>query len=231
MPTRHQRLLFSASGLLGLGCALAAAVATGLPCWVTGTVVCRSAAELVNATGAELEQFRGRLSYGLFLAHKVKRCGLGERPARVSVFPDLLGAIPAGLHVAVLFFCGAATLLSSVASGFFFFNALGRPYETLHGPTGLYLWSFTCGVCSCLVLVLFASEVNLHQLSDRIANFNEGNVFRTHGEQYGRCFWLFLLVFLLHGLNMVLIRLAGIRFPFQDAKEAEPSGGAADLMY
>lgn len=60
----------------------------------------------------------------------------------LPVFPDLMGAIPAGLHVTVIFFCGAVILFSSVAAGFFFFNAFGRPYETLQGPMGLYLWSF-----------------------------------------------------------------------------------------
>lgn len=63
----------------------------------------------------------------------------------LPVFPDLLSAVPAGLHVTVIFFCGAVILFSSVACGFFFFNAFGRPYETLHGPVGLYLWtSISC---------------------------------------------------------------------------------------
>lgn len=63
----------------------------------------------------------------------------------LPVFPDLLSAIPTGLHVTVIFFCGAVVLFSSVATGFFFFNAFGRPYETLRGPMGLYLWTFiTC---------------------------------------------------------------------------------------
>lgn len=87
------------------------------------------------------------------------------------------------------------------------------------------------GLSSCVVLVLFASEVRLHDLSERIANFNEENfVFQTHAERYDRCFWLFFLIFLLQGLNTALIRLAGVQFPFQ-SKEVELSGGAADLMY
>lgn len=60
------------------------------------------------------------------------------------VFPDLLGAVPAALHVSVIVFCVTVILFSSVATGFFFFNAFGRPYETLQGPMGLYLWSFIC---------------------------------------------------------------------------------------
>lgn len=92
--------------------------------------------------------------------------------------------------------------------------------------------SVSTGLCSFLVMILFASEVKLHHLSERIANFNELNfVFQTHLEHYDRSFWLFLLIFLLHGLNILMIRLAGVQFPFQVRKEAELSGGAADLMY
>nr|XP_046244263.1 clarin-1 [Scatophagus argus]XP_046244264.1 clarin-1 [Scatophagus argus]XP_046244265.1 clarin-1 [Scatophagus argus] len=232
MPSRQKQLIFSISGLFGFSCALTAAVATGLPFWLSGTVLCRTGAELVNASGPELDKFLGGLSYGLFHGQRVKQCGLGGRPSRFSFFPDLLSAIPAGLHVTVIFFCGVVILFSSVATGFFFFNAFGRPYETLQGPMGLYLWTFICCLCSCLVMILFASEVKLRHLSDRIANFNEVNfVFQTYSECYDRCFWLFFLIFLLHGLNFLLIRLAGIRFPFQETKESDLSGGAADLMY
>lgn len=84
MPSRRKQLLFSAGGLLGLCCALTAAVATGLPLWLSGSVLCRTGAELVNATGAELEQFLGRLSLGLFHGLRVKQCGLGGRSSRFS---------------------------------------------------------------------------------------------------------------------------------------------------
>ncbi|XP_070762609.1 clarin-1 [Enoplosus armatus] len=232
MPSRQKQLIFSISGLFGFSCALTAAVATGLPFWLNGTVLCRTGAELVNATGAELDKFLGDVSYGLFHGQRVKQCGLGGRPSRFSFFPDLLSAIPAGLHVTVIFFCGVVILFSSVATGFFFFNAFGRPYETLQGPMGLYLWTFICCLCSCLVMILFAAEVKFHHLSERIANFNEVNfVFQTYSERYDQSFWLFFLVFLLHGLNILLIRLAGIQFPFRETKESDLSGGAADLMY
>ncbi|KAM7412446.1 hypothetical protein PAMA_020028 [Pampus argenteus] len=232
MPSRQKQLLFSVSGLFGFSCALTAAVATGLPFWLNGTVLCRTGAELVNATGPELDKFLGGLSYGLFHGERVKQCGLGGRPSRFSFFPDLLSAIPAGLHITVIFFCGVVILFSSVATGFFFFNAFGRPYETLQGPMGLYLWTFICCLCSCLVMILFASEVKLHHLSERIANFNEVTfVFQTYNEHYDRSFWLFFLVFLLHGLNILLIRLAGVQFPLKETKESDLSSVAADLMY
>ena len=88
------------------------------------------------------------------------------------------------------------------------------------------------GFCCCLVMILFAAEVKLHRLSERIANFNEGNfLYKTYTEQYDRSFWLIFLTFLTHGFNILLIRLAGFQFPFQEAKEPDLSTGASDLMY
>lgn len=57
------------------------------------------------------------------------------------VFPDLVDVIPASLHVSVIIFCAVLILFSSVCSAFFMYNAFGNPYETLHGPLGLYLWN------------------------------------------------------------------------------------------
>lgn len=58
------------------------------------------------------------------------------------VFPDLLKVIPASIHVSVILFCTVLIIFALVGAGFFMFNAFGSPYETLHGPVGLYLWSF-----------------------------------------------------------------------------------------
>ncbi|KAK1899582.1 Clarin-1 [Dissostichus eleginoides] len=230
MPSLQQTLLFSLSGVLALSSGLLSAVVSGLPLWVGGSVLCLTGAELVNASGPELEKFRGELSYGLLGGRRVRQCGLGGRASSFYFFPELLSAIPVGLHVSVLFFCGVVVLFLR-GLRLLLFNAFGRPYETLQGPLGLYLWTAISCVSSCLVMILFASEVSLNHLSDRIVNFNEASfVYRTHSERFGRCFWLFFLVFLLHAVNFLLIRLTGVQFPFR-GKESELSGGAADLMY
>lgn len=57
------------------------------------------------------------------------------------VFPDLVDVIPASLHVSIIIVCAVLILFSSVCSAFFMYNAFGNPYETLHGPLGLYLWN------------------------------------------------------------------------------------------
>ncbi|CAL8374672.1 unnamed protein product [Gadus morhua 'NCC'] len=231
MPNRQKRTVFCVAGALGFVCVLTVAVSLGLPRWLHGTVLCHTGAQLVNASGAELDKFLGRLSYGLFQGERVKQCGLGGRPLRFYFFPGMIHVIPLGLHVTVLFFCGVLVLFSSLATGFFFFNAFGSPYETLQGPLGLYLWSASCCVCSCLVMILFAAEVKLKHMSRRIANFNEVFDYTTYSETYDISYWLFLLVFFLNALNFLLIRVAGIDFPFRQNKESEVTTGAADLLY
>ncbi|KAK1900454.1 Clarin-1 [Dissostichus eleginoides] len=140
MPSLQQTLLFSLSGVLALSSGLLSAVVSGLPLW-GGVGAVPHGGRAGERLGAELEKFRGELSYGLLGGRRVRQCGLGGRASSFYFFPELLSAIPVGLHVSVLFFCGVVVLFSSVASGFFFFNAFGRPYETLQGPLGLYLWT------------------------------------------------------------------------------------------
>ncbi|XP_062329717.1 clarin-1 [Osmerus eperlanus] len=232
MPNRQKKIIFGIAGVFSFACVLIVAAAMGTPFWVNGTVLCKTGAQLVNASGHELDKFIGRINYGLFHGQRVKQCGLGGRPFRFSFFPDMLDFIPASLHVTVIFFCGVLILFSSVATAFFMFNAFGSPFETLHGPLGLYLWTFVCCFCSCLVMTLFASEVKINHLSDKIANFNEVNfVYKTYTEWYDHSFWIIFLTFLLHCLNILLIRVAGIQFPFQEAKELAVNTGAVDLMY
>ncbi|KAG7225956.1 hypothetical protein INR49_018557 [Caranx melampygus] len=140
MPNRQKQLIFSLSGLFGFSCALTAAVATGLPFWLNGTVLCRTGADLVNATGPELDKFLGDLRYGLFHGQRVKQCGLGGRPSRFSC--EFLTRGRLGSFSVLMSMNSVVILFSSVATCFFFFNAFGRPYETLQGPMGLYLWTF-----------------------------------------------------------------------------------------
>ncbi|XP_034166356.2 clarin-1 isoform X2 [Pangasianodon hypophthalmus] len=205
MPSRQKKVLFCLAAVLSLACVLIVAAAMGGRNWVKATVLCQTGAQLVNATGSELDKFIGSLNYGLFHGQRLKQCGLGGRPFSFSFFPDLVDVIPASLHVSVIIFCAVLILFSSVCSAFFMYNAFGNPYETLHGPLGLYLWNLISCLCSCLILILYASEVKLHHLSEKIANYKEGTfVYKTH---------------------------TGIQFPFQEAKESDANTGAADLMY
>ncbi|XP_006116005.1 clarin-1 [Pelodiscus sinensis] len=232
MPAQQKKFIFCIAGVLSFACALGIAAAVGTQLWIKGTILCKTGALLVNATGPELEKFIGEIQYGLFYGERVRQCGLGGRPFRFSFFPDLLKIIPASIHVSVILFCTVLIVFALVGTGFFMYNAFGNPYETLHGPVGLYLWSFISCSCSCLIMILFSSEVKIHHLSEKIANYQEGSfIFKTHSEQFEDSFWIILVCFLVHFLNVLLIRLAGFKFPFSKSKESETTTGAVDLMY
>ncbi|CAM5164350.1 unnamed protein product [Natator depressus] len=233
MPAQQKKVIFCIAGVLSFACALGIAAAIGTQLWIKGKILCKTGALLVNASGPELEKFIGEIQYGLFYGERVRQCGLGGRPFRFSFFPDLLKIIPASIHVSVILFCTVLIVFTLVGTGFFMYNAFGNPYETLHGPVGLYLWSFISCSCSCLIMILFSSEVKIHHLSEKIANYKEGSfIFKTHNEQFQDSFWIILVCFLVHFLNVVLIRLAGFEFPFSKSKESDTTTtGAADLMY
>ncbi|NXP36986.1 CLRN1 protein, partial [Leiothrix lutea] len=232
MPAQQKKLIFCTAGVLSLACALGAAAAVGTQLWVRGSVLCSTGALLVNASGPELHKFIGDIQYGLFSGQRVRQCGLGGRPSHFSFFPDLLRIIPASIHVSVILFCTVLIVFALVAAGFFMLNAFGSPYETLHGPVGLYLWSFISCSCGCLIMILFSSEVKIHHLSEKIANFKEGTfTFKTHSEQFADSFWTILVCSLVHFLNALLIRFAGFEFPFSKSKDSGTITGAVDLMY
>uniref|UniRef100_A0A8C2UAF1 Clarin 1 n=1 Tax=Coturnix japonica TaxID=93934 RepID=A0A8C2UAF1_COTJA len=142
MPPPQKKILFCLAGVFSFVCALGTTAAIGTQLWVKGTILCKTGALLVNATGPELEKFIGEIQYGLFHGERVRQCGLGGRPFQFSFFPDLLKIIPASIHVSIILFCTVLIIFTLVAMGFFLYNAFGSPYETLHGPVGLYLWSF-----------------------------------------------------------------------------------------
>ncbi|XP_005996510.1 clarin-1 [Latimeria chalumnae] len=232
MPTRQKQVLFCTAGVLCFGCALSMAAALGTELWISGSVLCKTGAQLVNASGPELDKFTGDIQYGLFHGQRVRQCGLGGRPQKFSFFPDLLQVIPASIHVTVILFCTVLIVFSLVGAGFFMYNAFGHPYETLHGPMGLYLWNLISCSCGFLVMILFSSEVKLHRLSEKIANYKEDNfIFKSNSDQFQTSFWIILICSLVHFLNCLLIRVAGIQFPFQKSKDSETTSGAADLMY
>ncbi|XP_069892657.1 clarin-1 isoform X1 [Dipodomys merriami] len=250
MPNQQKKILFCVAGALSFACALGVVAALGTPRWMRATFLCTTGALLVNASGQELDKFTGEVRYGLFHGEGVRQCGLGARPFRFSsrsahsrdvltltlgwspVFPDLPPAVPGSVHISVLLFAAVLAVLTAVAAGFFAYNAFGKPFDALHGPRGLYLLSFISGSCGCLVMILFASEVKIHHLSEKIANFKEGTfAYRTQSERYTTSFWVVFMCFFVHFLNGLLIRLAGFQFPFAKSKDAETTNVAADLMY
>lgn len=82
MPSCSQKALFALSAVLSFASFILILVAMGSQKWMTGKILCKTGAELVNATDPELVKFMGEIYYGLFEGRKMRQCGLGSRPSR-----------------------------------------------------------------------------------------------------------------------------------------------------
>lgn len=80
------------------------------------------------------------------------------------VFPDLLQVIPASIHINVILFSTILVILTMLGTALFMYNAFGKPFETLHGPLGLYLLSFISGEYKILFLLPSTSTLTQRQM-------------------------------------------------------------------
>lgn len=76
------------------------------------------------------------------------------------------------------------------------------------------------------------AAVKLHHLTEKIANFRE-NAFQfvILEEQYERSFWLCVASATIHGVNLLLVSISGIRFPKLKTKTEEANVTPEDIMY
>ncbi|KAK9399018.1 CLRN2: Clarin-2 [Crotalus adamanteus] len=200
--------------------------------WMTGKILCKTGAELVNATDPELIKFMGEIYYGLFEGRKMRQCGLGGRPSRFKMFPHLVKKVNMMLHVTIILSLSMAFSFALVSCGFCFLNLLKVPFRAIQGPAGVALWNLVAGGCTMLAVTAFVSAVKLHQLTERIANFREnGFQFLILEEKYMPSFWLCVASATIHGLNLVIVALSAIHFPTLKTKTEEANVTAEDIMY
>ncbi|KAK2908736.1 hypothetical protein Q8A67_004573 [Cirrhinus molitorella] len=83
MPTLWKQIVFSFASILSIGSVVLLVVALSTERWITGTTLCQTGVDLVNASSPELEQFTGHIYYGLFQGGKTRRCGLGIRRSKI----------------------------------------------------------------------------------------------------------------------------------------------------
>lgn len=83
MPSLWKRITFSVASALCVGSVVLLVVALSTERWVRARILCKTGADLVNASLPELEQFVGDIYYGLFQGGKTKKCGLGKRRSKI----------------------------------------------------------------------------------------------------------------------------------------------------
>ncbi|XP_020665491.1 clarin-2 [Pogona vitticeps] len=207
-------------------------IALGTQKWMAAKILCKTGAELVNATDPELVKFMGEIYYGLFGGGKMRQCGLGGRHSRFTIFPHLVKTLNTALHVVIIFFLCMAFSFALTSLGFCILNIIKVPYRAIKGPAGIALWNLLAGVFAVLAVTSFMAAVQLHNLTERIANFQE-NIFQfvILDEQYEHSFWLSVASATVHGVNLLLVAISVIHFPALKTKTEEANVTAEDIMY
>ncbi|KAM4809517.1 clarin-2 [Rhinophrynus dorsalis] len=232
MPGCYKKTIYSLAAAFSFVSFLLIVVAMGTQKWMTGKILCQTGVDLVNASDPELVKFIGDIYYGLFQGGKVRQCGLGKRRFKFTIFPHMVKKLNTALHLAIIFFLCAAISFALISFGFCIYNALKVPYRSIKGPAGICLWNFIAGLFIVFAVTSFIAAIQLHQLTEKIANFRE-NVFKIVilEERYEDSFWLCVASGATHALNMLLMAASRIRLPKFKTKTEEANVTAEDIMY
>uniref|UniRef100_A0A8C9K4P6 Clarin 2 n=1 Tax=Panthera tigris altaica TaxID=74533 RepID=A0A8C9K4P6_PANTA len=231
MPGWFKKAWYGLASLLSFSSFILIIVALAVPHWLSGKILCQTGVDLVNATDPELIKFIGDF-YGLFRGCKVRQCGRGGRQSQFTIFPHLVKELNAGLHVTILLLLFLALALALVSMGFAILNMIQVPYRAVNGPGGICLWNVLAGGVVALAIASFMASVKFHDLTERIANFEE-KLFRfvVVEEQYEESFWICVASASAHAANLVVVAISQIPLPEIKTKIEEATVTAEDILY
>uniref|UniRef100_M3XT40 Clarin 2 n=1 Tax=Mustela putorius furo TaxID=9669 RepID=M3XT40_MUSPF len=232
MPGWFKKAWYGLASLLSFSSFILIVVALAAPHWLSGKILCQTGVDLVNATDPELVKFIGDIYYGLFQGCKVRQCGLGGRQSQFTIFPHLVKELNAGLHVTILLLLFLALALALVSMGFAILNMIQVPYRAVNGPGGICLWNILAGGVVALAITSFMAAVEFHDLTERIANFQE-RLFRfvVVEERYEESFWICVASASAHAANLVVVAISQIPLPEIKTKIEEATVTAEDILY
>ncbi|XP_059939916.1 clarin-2 [Mesoplodon densirostris] len=232
MPGWFKKTWYGLASLLSFSSFILIIVALAVPHWLSGKILCQTGVDLVNATDPELVQFIGDIYYGLFRGCKVRQCGLGGRQSQFTIFPHLVKELNAVLHVTILLLLFLALVLALVSMGFAILNMIQVPYRAVNGPGGICLWNVLAGGVVALAIASFMAAVKFHDLTERIANFQE-KLFRfvVVEEEYEESFWICVASASAHATNLVVVAISQIPLPEIKTKIEEATVTAEDILY
>ncbi|XP_003927510.1 clarin-2 [Saimiri boliviensis] len=232
MPGWFKKAWYGLASLLSFSSFILIIVALVVPHWLSGKILCQTGVDLVNATDRELVKFIGDIYYGLFRGCKVRQCGLGGRQSQFTIFPHLVKELNAGLHVMILLLLFLALALALVSMGFAILNMIQVPYRAVNGPGGICLWNVLAGGVVALAIASFMAAVKFHDLTERLANFQERLFqFVVVEEQYEESFWICVASASAHAANLVVVAISQIPLPEIKTKMEEATVTAEDILY
>ncbi|XP_004681448.1 PREDICTED: clarin-2 [Condylura cristata] len=232
MPGWFKKTWYGLASVLSFSSFVLIIAALVVPHWLSGKILCQTGADLVNATDPELVKFIGDIYYGLFRGCKVRQCGLGGRRTQFTIFPHLVRELNTGLHVTTLLLLLLALALALASMGFAILNLIQVPYRAVNGPGGICLWNVLAGGVVALAIASFMAAVRWHDLTERIANFQE-RLFRlvVVEEQYEESFWICVASASAHAANLVVVAISQIPLPEIQTKVEEATVTAEDILY
>ncbi|XP_036901309.1 clarin-2 [Sturnira hondurensis] len=232
MPGWFKKVWFGLASLLSFSSFVLIIAALAVPRWLSGKILCQTGVDLVNATDPELVKFIGDIYYGLFRGCKVRQCGLGGRQSQFTIFPQLVKELNTGLHALILLLLFLALPLALVSMGFAILNMIQVPYKAVNGPGGICLWNVLAGGVVALAIASFMAAVKFHDLTERIANFQE-KLFRfvVVEERYEESFWICVASASAHVANLVVVAISQIPLPEIKTKMEEATVTAEDILY
>ncbi|KAK2918797.1 clarin-2 [Channa argus] len=233
MPSLWKRITFWVASVLCVGSVVLLVVALSTERWVTGRIVCKTGAEIVNASHLELDQFVGDISYGLFQGGKIKNCGLGNRSSVIYIFPKLVQTLNGGLHVMVILFLFVAIGFALVSLSFCIYNARKVPYQSIKGHKGLYVWNVIAAFFGALGLLCFLAAVRHHSLTEQVANLQESLfVLVVLHDRLDWSFWLGVGSVGTHFVVCGVVAMSQIKpCKLEIKKPQQPTISAVDLLY
>ncbi|XP_002746004.1 clarin-2 [Callithrix jacchus] len=232
MPGWFKKAWYGLASLLSFSSSILIIVALVVPHWLSGKILCQTGVDLVNATDRELVKFIGDIYYGLFRGCKVRQCGLGGRHSQFTIFPQLVKELNTGLHVMILLLLFLALALALVSMGFAILNMIQVPYRAVNGPGGICLWNVLAGGVMALAIASFVAAVKFHDLTERLANFQERLFqFVVVEEQYEESFWICVASASAHAANLVVVAISQIPLPEIKTKMEEATVTAEDILY
>ncbi|KAF3687828.1 Clarin-2 [Channa argus] len=212
MPSLWKRITFWVASVLCVGSVVLLVVALSTERWVTGRIVCKTGAEIVNASHLELDQFVGDISY---------------------VFPKLVQTLNGGLHVMVILFLFVAIGFALVSLSFCIYNARKVPYQSIKGHKGLYVWNVIAAFFGALGLLCFLAAVRHHSLTEQVANLQESLfVLVVLHDRLDWSFWLGVGSVGTHFVVCGVVAMSQIKpCKLEIKKPQQPTISAVDLLY
>ncbi|OQV16685.1 hypothetical protein BV898_09196 [Hypsibius exemplaris] len=128
------------------------------------------------------------------------------------------GDLNFGIWVSTLAFLAMAAVFGLLAAVFTMINVLYVPISNVVGIAGLYIWNSIAGVCTLLVIGLWAGLFHSHLQYNIIPSNVLSELTTCFKARYGMAFWFCLVAMLLFFINMVLIRFNGLSFECGEAE-------------